>query len=183
MERLCVFCGSQSGHDQVYANAAREVGETIARRDIGLVYGGGQVGLMGEVAAGVLDEGGEAVGIIPEHLLDEEQPPADLTDLEVVDSFQTRKDRMAALSDGFLALPGGFGTLDELIEVVTWAQHDIHDKPCGFLDVDGFYADLLAFFDRQVEAGFVSPAHRDLVVVEADIEALLAAFERHEGPR
>jgi uncharacterized protein (TIGR00730 family) len=178
MDRICVFCGANTGNDPHYAAAARSVGETLARRDIGLVYGGGRVGLMGEVAEATLSGGGEVIGVIPEGLLDVEEPPGDLTDLEVVDSFQTRKERMGALADGFLALPGGFGTLDELVEAVTWTQHGIHDKPCAFLDVDGFFTDLVAFFDGLVEAGFVSEAHRDIVVVEDSTEAVLAAFER-----
>jgi len=176
MDRICVFCGSNAGRDPAYAAAAETVGEALARRDVGLVYGGGQVGLMGIVAAATLGAGGEAVGVIPEGLLAEEQPPADLTDLEIVDSFATRKERMGDLADGFLALPGGFGTVDELVEAVTWAQHGIQDAPCGFLNVAGFFDDLVAFFDHQTAEGFVAEPHRDVVVVEADVDALLDEF-------
>ncbi|MBW3568378.1 MAG: TIGR00730 family Rossman fold protein, partial [Proteobacteria bacterium] len=141
MKNLCVFCGSSRGRNSVFAKAARELGREMADRRLGLVYGGGRVGLMGEIAEAVMSSGGEAVGVIPDALLKREVGHGALTRLEVVDSMHERKARMAELSDGFIALPGGFGTFEEWFEIVTWAQLGIHDKPCVLLNVAGYFED------------------------------------------
>jgi uncharacterized protein (TIGR00730 family) len=182
VERVCVYCGSSPGHDPSYREAAREMGEALLERDLGLVFGGGSVGLMGTVADTVLDGGGEVVGVIPEALETKEVAHGGVTELVVVGSMHERKQRMVELADGFVALPGGLGTLEELFEVLTWAQLGIHEKPCGVLNVDGFYGGLVDHLDGATEAGFVSPAHRELARVETDPEALLDAFEMYEPP-
>ncbi|WP_276257608.1 TIGR00730 family Rossman fold protein [Haloglomus litoreum] len=182
MERICVYCGSSPGHDPAYRRAAREMGEELLARDLGLVFGGGSVGLMGTVADAVMDGGGEAIGVIPESLESKEVAHGGLTDLEVVESMHERKQRMVELSDGFVALPGGLGTLEEIFEVLTWAQLGIHEKPCGVLNVAGFYDGLVSHLDGATEAGFVSPTHRDLARVETHPGALLDAFAAYEPP-
>jgi hypothetical protein len=158
------------------------MGEELVARDLGLVFGGGSVGLMGTVADAVMDGGGEAIGVIPEALEAREVAHGGLTELAVVGSMHERKRRMVELSDGFVALPGGLGTLEELFEVLTWAQLGIHEKPCGVLNVAGFYDGLVSHLDGATEAGFVSPAHRDLARVETAPGPLLDAFERYEPP-
>jgi hypothetical protein len=173
MRRVCVFCGSSHGASPVYAEAARDLGRRLARRGLGLVYGGGKVGLMGEVADAALAAGGEVIGVIPYALEAREVGHRGLTEMHVVDSMHERKARMADLSDGFLALPGGIGTLEELFEVWTWGQLGLHSKPCALLDVAGYYSPLLAFLDRTVDEGFLRPAHRAVLLVDADPEALL----------
>jgi uncharacterized protein (TIGR00730 family) len=182
VERICVYCGSSPGREPAYREVAAALGRTLVDRGLGLVFGGGDVGLMGTVADATLEAGGEAHGVIPEALLEREAGHQGLTTLEVVDSMHRRKARMAELADGFVALPGGFGTLEELMEVLTWAQLGFHDDPCGFLNVAGYYDPLVAFFDRQVEAGFVSEAHREMVVVAADADGLFDAFEAYDPP-
>ena len=159
---LCVYCGSNAGTSDADVQVARSLGASLARRDITLVYGGGNVGLMGALADSVLEHRGRAVGVIPEHLVRAEIAHPGLTSLEIVGSMHERKARMAALADGFIALPGGFGTFDEVIEMLTWNQLGIIAKPVVLLDVDGFYAPLLAMFDAAVERGFVRSAHRML---------------------
>ena len=180
MERICVYCGSSMGDRPGYAALARQVGELIAHRGLGLVYGGGRVGLMGVVADAALEAGGEVVGVIPQRLIDAEVAHTGLTRLDVVDSMHERKARMAELSDAFIALPGGFGTLDELFEILTWAQLGLHGKPSGLLDAEGYFAPLVAWADAAVDAGFVRPAHRRLLMVDTDPEALLARLAAHE---
>lgn len=182
MDRICVYCGSSEGENPAYLEAARTLGRTLAAREIGLVYGGGHVGMMGAVADATLDTGGEAYGVMPEALVDREIAHDELTELDVVDSMHARKERMAELSDGFIALPGGFGTLEELMEVLTWAQLGFHRNPCGFLNVADYYTQLVEFFDQQVDEGFVSENHRNMVVVTADIEALLEQFSAYDPP-
>lgn len=157
---ICVYCGSNLGTSAEHVEVARALGASLARRDITLVYGGGDVGLMGALADSVLDHGGRAVGVIPEHLVRAEVAHHGLTSLEVVASMHERKARMAELADGFVALPGGFGTFEEVLEVLTWNQLGIIAKPVVLLDVDGFYAPLLGMFDLAVERGFVRSAHR-----------------------
>jgi uncharacterized protein (TIGR00730 family) len=180
--RICVFCGSSPGRTPAYASAARNLGALLARRGIGLVYGGGNVGLMGIVADAVLADGGEVLGVIPRALVDRELAHARLTELVVVDTMHERKQRMHDLADGFIALPGGFGTLDELFEALTWAQLGMHAKPCGLLDVDGFWRPLRALVERQVAEDFVR-AHHSAMLLHADsAEALLAAFEVYRAP-
>ena len=182
MDRICVYCGSSTGRDTAYAEAARTLGRTLADRGIDLVYGGGHVGLMGVVADATLDAGGDVYGVMPQALVDREIAHEEVTELVVVDSMHERKARMADLADGFVALPGGFGTLEELMEVLTWAQLGFHRDPCGLLDVGGYYASLVEFFDHQVAEGFVSADHRRMVVVTADAEVLLDRFADYEPP-
>jgi uncharacterized protein (TIGR00730 family) len=182
MRRICVFCGSSAGGSPAYAEAASAVGRLLAAEGIGLVFGGGRVGLMGVVADAVLAGGGEAIGVIPEALLRREVGHTGLTELLVVESMHERKARMADLSDGFVALPGGFGTLEELFEVVTWAQLGIHPKPCGLLDVAGYYEPLLQLLDRGVDESFIRPQHRGLVLAGTDPARLLERMRRFVPP-
>ncbi|MFB6123362.1 MAG: TIGR00730 family Rossman fold protein [Haloferacaceae archaeon] len=182
MDRICVYCGSSPGRDPAYVEAATAVGEALVARDIGLVYGGGHVGMMGAVADAVVDGGGEAIGVIPESLADRERAHTGLTDLRVVGSMHERKRQMVDLSEGFAALPGGLGTAEEIFEVLTWAQLGFHDDPCGLLNVAGYYDDLTAYLDHATDEGFVRPEHRRIVHVESDPEALLDAFEAYEPP-
>ena len=182
MKRVCVFCGSRNGTRDQYVAAARRTGEALARRGIGLVYGGGGIGLMGVLADAAVSAGGDVVGVIPEALMAREVARRGLTDLRVVASMHERKALMAELADAFVALPGGFGTLEEFCESLTWAQLGIHRKPCGLLNVEGFFDPLLLLFDHAVRERFVSPDHRSLVVVEEDPERLLDALSRWEPP-
>ncbi|HSD22042.1 MAG TPA: TIGR00730 family Rossman fold protein [Anaeromyxobacter sp.] len=182
MRRVCVFCGSAPGSNGRYLEIAREVGRTLARRGLGLVYGGGSVGLMGAVATSALEAGGEVDGVIPRALEARELAHGGLTRLHRVASMHERKAKMNELSDAFVALPGGMGTLEELSEILTWAQLGLHAKPCGLLDVEGYYRPLVAYFDHAVAEGFLRPEHRQLVLVDGDVESLLGAFERYEPP-
>ena len=182
MRRICVFCGSSPGRRPAFAAAASELGARLAADGIGLVYGGGSVGLMGTVADAALAAGGEVVGVIPEALAGKEVAHTGLTRLHVVKSMHERKALMAEMADAFLALPGGFGTLDELFEAITWGQLGIHRKPIGLLDVEGYFAPLLAFVDRAVGDGFIRPPYRELFVVSATVDGLLAALARHTPP-
>ncbi|MFM7760845.1 MAG: TIGR00730 family Rossman fold protein [Burkholderiaceae bacterium] len=184
MQRLCVYCGSAAGHDPVYAKAARELGLAIAQRGMSLVYGGGHVGLMGIVADGALAAGAKVTGVIPAALMDSEVGHTQLTELRVVKDMHERKALMAELADGFVALPGGIGTLEELFEVITWLQLGYHRKPVGLLNTQGFYDDLLRMLNKQRDTGFLKPAHHALLITEADTAALLdrlMAFEMPEG--
>jgi uncharacterized protein (TIGR00730 family) len=182
IKQVCVFCGSSPGTDPVHIETARVVGRLLARRGTGLVFGGGHVGLMGAVADAALAAGGEVTGVIPRALELRELAHGGLTRLHVVGSMHERKALMADLSDAFLALPGGMGTLDELAEIVTWAQLGVHAKPVGLLDVKGYFAPLVAFFDRAEQEGFLRPEHRRLVAVEPDPERMLARFEAWSPP-
>jgi uncharacterized protein (TIGR00730 family) len=182
LETVCVFCGSREGSRPAYAEAARRTGREIAHRGLGLVYGGGRVGLMGAVADAALEEGGEVVGVITEALISKEIAHAGLATLHVVGSMHERKMLMADLSDGFVTLPGGYGTLEEFFEVLSWAQLSIHEKPCGLLDVDGFWDPLSALFDHAVTEGFVDPNHRSLVLTEGNPSILLERMERYTQP-
>jgi len=182
MKRICVFCGSNPGRRPEYMEAARAMGRVLVERGIGLVYGGGNVGLMGEVADTVLAAGGVAIGVIPEALMAREAGHTGLTELHVVATMHHRKAMMADLSDGFVALPGGFGTFEEFCEVLTWSQLGFHPKPCGLLNVAGYYGPLLALFDQAVAEGFVPPAHRALVIEETDPARLLDRFAAFRPP-
>jgi hypothetical protein len=182
MDRICVYCGSSTGSRDAYAEEAAHFGRTLAGRDLGLVYGGGDVGLMGVVADAALDAGGDVWGVIPDALAEHEMAHERVTHLEVVDSMHTRKQRMAELADGFVALPGGFGTLEELMEILTWAQLGFHRNPVGVLNVAGYFDPLVDFFDHQTAEGFVSESHRDMVVVADDADDLLDRFEAYEPP-
>jgi uncharacterized protein (TIGR00730 family) len=183
MDRICVFCGANSGVRRAYTAAARSMGAALARRGIGLVYGGGRVGLMGALADAVLADGGEVTGVIPEALMAKEVAHAGLTRLEVVRSMHERKARMADLARAFVALPGGYGTFEEFCEVLTWAQLGLHPKPCGVLNVEGYFDPLLALFDRAVAEGFVRREHRSLVLEESDPVRLLDALDGYRPAR
>ena len=173
IRRVCVYCGSRPGARPAYAEAARQLAASLAEAGVGIVTGGGHVGLMGVVADAALDAGGEVVGVIPQALMDLERGHAGLTELHVVPSMHERKALMAELADAFVALPGGLGTLEEIAEALTWVQLGIHAKPCALLDVEGYYAPLARFLDHTVEEGFVVPASRAGILVEATPEALL----------
>jgi uncharacterized protein (TIGR00730 family) len=176
--RLCVFCGASPGRDPRHAALARAVGTGLAERGIGIVYGGGHRGLMGLLADAALSAGGEVIGVIPRGLIERELAHTALTELRTVDTLHERKAVMAELSDGFLALPGGLGTLEELAEVLSWAQLGLHRKPVGLLDPSGYWTDLLALLERAVVEGFLSPEHRELLIVAADLDRLLERFRR-----
>jgi uncharacterized protein (TIGR00730 family) len=184
LRRVCVFCGSSDGARPEYRAAATALGETLAARGVGLVYGGAHVGLMGRVADACRAAGGEVTGVIPEGLIDAEVAHTGLDDLRIVESMHERKALMADLSDGFVALPGGFGTFEEFCEVVTWSQLGLHPvpKPCGLLDVAGYYAPLVALFDRGVDEGFIRPVHRGLVLAGDEPAALLDALATWTPP-
>ena len=178
LRRICVFCGSQSGRSPAYAEAARALGRELAARGIELVNGGGRVGLMGAIAYEVLARGGRAIGVIPRALLERELGHEGLSELHVVDSMHERKALMAELCDAFVALPGGFGTLEEICEAITWAQLGIHPKPCALLDVEDYWAPLVRLFDQALEQGFVDAQGRARVLHERDPARLLDALAR-----
>ena len=173
LQRICVFCGSSRGNKTEYLSAAQAVGQELSHRDLVLVYGGGNIGLMGALADATLTAGGRVIGVIPEALLAKEVGHCGLPDLRVVKTMHERKALMAELSDGFIALPGGFGTFEEFFEVLTWSQLGLHSKPCGVLNLSGFFDPLLELLDHSVREGFVRPAHRELVLVDTDICRLL----------
>lgn len=179
---LCVYCGSRSGRIDTYAAAACALAQAMVERDIGLVYGGASVGIMGILADEVLRLGGKAVGVIPESLLRRELAHAALTELHVTPSMHARKTLMAELADGFIALPGGIGTLEEIFEVWTWAQLGFHHKPCGLLNVAGYYDALTAFLDHSVDEQFVGANTRDMLIVESSPTALLDRFAAYQPP-
>jgi uncharacterized protein (TIGR00730 family) len=183
LQSVCVFCGSSTGSDPAYTEAARSLGTTLAEADIRLVFGGGHVGLMGEISNAALAAGGDVIGVIPKFLVERELAHTGLTDLRIVGSMHERKALMSDLSEGFIALPGGTGTLEEFFEVLTWAQLGEHDKPCGLLNVADYFDPLLTVFEQMVERGFLSEANRALLLVESDPEHLLQRFEHYEPPR
>ena len=176
MKRICVFCGSSPGSKPEYARAARQLGALLAQSKIGLVFGGGKVGLMGQLARAALDNGGEVIGVIPRELHEKRVAFSGLSDLRVVGTMHERKAMMAGLADGFMALPGGLGTLEEIFEILTWAQLGMHGKPCGLLNVGDFYTPLLAFLDQVVARGFLDAAHRSMILTAEDPEELLRQF-------
>lgn len=182
MQTLCVYCGSSPGRRPAYADAARSLGRLLAERDVGLVYGGARVGIMGIVADAVLEQGGRVTGVIPESLMRKELAHQGLTALHVTASMHERKMRMAELADGFIALPGGVGTLEEIFEAWTWAQLGFHRKPCGLLNVEGYFDALSAFLDHTVSERFVREGHRGMLLVDNDPAALLDRFTRYEPP-
>ncbi|HEX4525616.1 MAG TPA: TIGR00730 family Rossman fold protein [Gaiellaceae bacterium] len=178
MERVCVFCGASSGRSPAYAEAARSLGRTAAARGLGVVYGGGRVGLMGAVADGALAGGGEVIGVIPQELLDRELAHGGLSELHVVGSLHERKALMAELAGAFVALPGGFGTLDELLEQLTWSQLGLHDKPIGLLDVEEYWRPLIELARHATAEGFVREADLAAIAVATDADGLLDRLER-----
>jgi len=180
LNRLAVYCGSANGNDASYLEIARNVGRSLAQRGIGVVYGGGRLGLMGALADAALGEGGEVIGVIPEALKGAELAHRGLTELHVVPDMHARKALFTSLSDGFLTLPGGVGTMDELWEAVSWAQLGYHAKPVGLLNAGGFYDQLIAFHRHMVEAGFIRPPHAGILIARDTLSALLDAMEHHE---
>jgi uncharacterized protein (TIGR00730 family) len=182
LRRICVFCGASDGRDPRYADVAASVGGSLARRGIELVYGGGCLGLMGAVADGALAAGGRVTGVIPAGLVDRELAHRGVTELRIVTSLHERKATMAELADGFLALPGGLGTLEELAEVLSWAQLGLHAKPVGALDVGGFFRPLVAYLDHAGREGFIAASHRDLLLVDDDLDRLLERFATWQPP-
>jgi len=182
MRSIAVYCGSSAGARESYTGAARSLAEALVARGIRLVYGGASVGLMGVVADTMIESGGEVIGVIPKALVEREVAHHGLTEPVVTEGIHERKLRMMELADGFVALPGGIGTLDELFEVWTWAQLGLHDQPLGLLDVGGYYDDLVRFLDRARDEAFLKPAHRDMLLVERDPVRLLDAMGRWQAP-
>lgn len=182
MKRIAVFCASSQGFDPHFYQAAENVGRMLANRGIGLVYGGAKIGLMGAVANGVLEHGGEAIGVLP-HFLDKKEVAHEyLTQLIRVDTMHERKTQMNQLCDGVIALPGGFGTLEELFEMLTWGQLGLHGKPIALLNIKGFYDPLIELVNKMVEGGFLTAANQNMLLVDHDIEALLSRMEQYEPP-
>ena len=176
--RICVFSGSKSGANFGYADAARRLGSELVKRGHDLVYGGGNVGLMGVIADAVLELHGHVTGVIPDALVSKEVAHEGLSDLRIVRSMHERKALMAELSDGFIAMPGGIGTMEEFFEVLSWAQLGIHNKPCGLLNVSGYYQPLIQFLDHAVQHGFLKPKHRSLLIVEEEPHKMLERLEQ-----
>jgi uncharacterized protein (TIGR00730 family) len=183
MKRICVFCGSNLGAGDAYRTAATQLGAALVRHDLGLVFGGGRVGLMGVLADAVLAAGGDVIGVIPQALVARELAHRRVSKMHVVGSMHERKALMADLSDGFIALPGGYGTLEEFCEMVTWSQLGLHCKPCGLLNVAGFFDSLLALFEHAIAERFIVEAHRNLLVIDRDAEGLLGRMLSYEPPR
>jgi uncharacterized protein (TIGR00730 family) len=179
VKRICVNCGSSPGFGRQYLEAARRLGSALARRNLGLVYGGAEVGLMGEVANSVLESGGTVIGVIPESFAGRVSHRG-LTELRIVGSMHERKQTMADLSDGFIALPGGYGTLEEITELLTWAQLGFHQKPCGLMNVGGYYDRFLSFLDHAVREGFIRQRHREMLLVSTEPEELLERFMSYQ---
>lgn len=180
MKRLAVYCGSATPQDSRYIELARQVGATLAARDISVIYGGGRLGLMGALAAAALEAGGEVIGVIPEAMVSREVANQDCTELRVVQTMHQRKALFTDLSDGFLTLPGGVGTMDEFWEAVSWAQLGYHAKPVGLLNAFGFFDGLLAFTHHMMETGFIRPAHQGIVIAEHELDLLLTRMAAHE---
>jgi len=183
LKRLAVYCGSATPKDPRYVALAQEVGQTLAKRGIGVIYGGGKLGLMGALADGALAAGGEVFGVIPEAMLQPEVANLACTELRVVATMHERKAAFSELADGFLALPGGVGTMDELWEAVSWAQLGYHGKPVGLLNAFGFYDGLMEFTRHMVAVGFVRPAHAQIIIAENELHALLQRMESHQPPQ
>ncbi len=182
MKRICVFCSSNNGADPIYLETAKKLGVFLVKEKIELVYGGGRVGLMGKIADTVMENGGKVIGVIPEALAEKEVAHEGLTELKVVSSMHERKALMAELSDGFIALPGGFGTFEELCEIITWAQLGFHDKPCGFLNINSYYEPLIELFDKATNEGFVRQEHRNIVLIQEDIQKMIEAMREYKPP-
>lgn len=180
MKRICVFCGSRPGAREIYTVAAQELGRTLAEQQIELVYGGGRIGLMGSVADAVMQAGGRVTGIIPRALAEAERAHSGLTELHIVNSMHERKAMMADLADAFIMLPGGYGTLEEFAEILTWVQLGIHQKPCGILNIVGFYDPLLTFFDYMLGEQFIRPMDRSYVIVKDTVQELLESLRNYQ---
>ena len=182
MQRICVYCGSSSGKNSAYTAAAKQLGAELAKRNLALVYGGASIGIMGVIADAVMAHGGEVIGVIPQVLVEKEVSHAHLTELKIVNSMHERKALMAELADGFIALPGGLGTLEELFEILTWAQLGLHQKPCALLNVNHYYDALIAFLDQAVDEQFVSPKHRALLLLEENPGAIIDRLVGYRAP-
>ncbi len=183
IKNICVYCGSSSGKNPAFARAATALGQEMCKRDIGLVYGGAAVGIMGAVADAVLEAGGQAIGVIPKSLAIKEVAHENLTELHVVASMHDRKAMMADLADGFIALPGGWGTLEEIFEILTWAQLGFHDKPCGLLNTEGYYDGLIGFLDNSFEQQFVNELFRPMLMTSVEAVSLLDQFAVYRAPK
>lgn len=182
MKRITVFCGSSLGSDKIFGEVAYQLGVSLAKKNIDLVYGGASVGLMGAVANGVLDNGGKVIGVLPGFLQKKELAHNGLTELIIVETMHERKKTMDELCDGIITLPGGFGTMEEFFEMLTWAQLGLHKKPVALLNVDGFYDELLAMIDTMVKKGFLKEINREMLISGADIQELLLKMESYEAP-
>jgi uncharacterized protein (TIGR00730 family) len=182
MKRLCVYCGSSSGRQPDYARVARQLARAMVSRNIDLVYGGASIGIMGEIANAVLEEGGDVIGIIPKGLFVKEVAHTGITELREVDSMHERKALMADLSDGFIALPGGLGTIEEILEIITWSQLGMHRKPCGLLNVCHYYDKLIDFLDHAVSEQFIKTSHRSTILIDERVDVLLEKFEAYKAP-
>ena len=180
MQRICVFCGSSQGVRPVYAEAAKTLGKTLVENNLGLVYGGSNIGLMSIIADEVLRLGGEVIGVIPQVLVAKEVAHTNLSQMHIVNSMHERKALMAELSDGFIAMPGGMGTFDELCEILTWAQLGIHQKPCGLLNIEDYFEPLLKMFDHAMDEGFLRDSHRAIVLASHEPAALLRMFTQYQ---
>ena len=182
MRSICVFCGSSAGKNSTYKGAAVDLGRLLAQKNLRLVYGGGNIGLMGEIAQSVIHSGGNAIGVIPQFLVEKELVYDKLTEIRIVDTMHERKAIMAELADAFIAMPGGFGTLEETVEVLTWAQLGLHEKPIGLLNIDGYYSHLNQFFDHMIAEGFLNGAYKDMLLVEDNPNALLNSLSTYKMP-
>lgn len=182
LKRICVFCGSSSGADPAFPAAAASMGRLLAEKNIGLVFGGGNIGMMGVLADAALEAGGQVIGVIPKALVEKELAHEGVTELKIVDTMHERKALMSDLADGFIALPGGYGTLDELFESLTWAQLGMHLKPCGLLNVNQYFSHLLEFVEHSVRQRFVKPQHRELILVSDSPEELLRKMAAFQAP-
>jgi len=183
MKRICVYCGSNSGLRPIYAEVARDLAETLVRHEFELVYGGADKGIMGVIADAVLEQGGKVHGVIPKMLCEKELAHNGLTELHVVASMHERKTMMAALSDGFIAMPGGYGTLEEIIEIITWGQLKFHDKPCGLLNIDGYFDHLLRYLDHANAEGFLRDENRRMLLNSDTAPGLVKQFEEYTAPK
>lgn len=183
MKRICVYCGSNPGRTPEYREAANQLGQALVKRGIGLVYGGASIGVMGAVANAVLEHGGEAIGIIPQSLATREVAHTSLSELIVVTSMHERKAKMAELSDGFIALPGGWGTFEEIFEALTWAQLGIHEKPCGLLNISGYFDHLALFLQHAMDEKFVREAYKPMIMMEQGPDDLLDRFAAYQPPK
>ena len=182
MQSICVFCGSSKGKNSAYTGAAVQLGRLLAERELTLVYGGGNIGLMGEIASSVLSLGGRAIGVIPRFLVEKELVHRHLTEVRIVESMHERKAAMAELADAFIAMPGGYGTLEEIVEVLTWAQLGLHRKPVGLLNIDGYYDYLNQFFNHMVEEGFLLREYKDMLLIKKVPAAVLDSLLTFELP-
>ena len=183
MKRICVYCGSNPGSRPIYAEAARDLADVLVRHECELVYGGADKGIMGVIADAVLALGGKVHGVIPKMLCEKELAHQGLTELHIVASMHERKTMMAALSDGFIAMPGGYGTLEEIIEIITWGQLRFHDKPCGLLNIEGYFDHLLQYLDHAMAEGFLRPENRQMLLSADTAAGLLKGFEAYTAPK